>query len=73
MINANEATCESCGRIFTAGVKRYYCSNCNKYFHVCPTCGKAHAKCRFCGVQLKRKSEPQMTRAVRNRELQRVG
>ncbi len=58
----NEATCESCGRIFMAASKRYYCSHCDKYFHICPSCSDNKAKCRFCSIPLKRKMEPQRSR-----------
>jgi hypothetical protein len=68
----NEATCETCGRIFSASVKRYYCSHCNKYYHVCSSCAEADAKCRFCGIPLKRKTEPQLSHTTRKRQLQRV-
>lgn len=74
MINEkiSEATCETCGRVFKASVKRYYCSHCNKYFYVCPSCAEAEAKCRFCGVPLKRKTEPQPMGSIKRRQLQRV-
>jgi len=64
-IHTNEATCESCGRVFQASAKRYYCSHCNKYYYVCSSCADAKAKCRFCGIPLKRRVEPQVVPARR--------
>ena len=70
--NMNDATCESCGRVFLATTKRYYCSHCNKYYYVCTSCADEHAKCRFCSIPLKRKSEPQMIASAKRRSLQRA-
>ena len=58
----SEATCESCGRVFMAASKRYYCSHCDKYFHICPSCSGVKANCRFCGIPLKRRVEPRKIR-----------
>ena len=63
--NVFEATCESCGRVFMAASKRYYCTHCDKYYHVCPSCSDKLAKCRFCGIPLKKKVEPQKLKRVR--------
>ena len=62
MEKLNEVTCESCGRPFMATLKRYYCDHCDRYFHVCPTCGSDLPKCRFCGIPLKKKNESRIIR-----------
>jgi hypothetical protein len=51
------ATCDSCARLFKETVKRYHCDHCQKYFFICPSCAAKGAKCRFCGIPLKRKAE----------------
>lgn len=58
-MNTREATCDSCGRLFEAAIKRFHCSHCDKFFHVCPSCVEKQPKCRFCGVPLKKRREPQ--------------
>lgn len=67
--NLNEVTCDSCARLYKAASKRHYCSHCDKYYYICQSCADSAPKCRFCGVPLKRKSEPQVSRA-RRRQLQ---
>jgi hypothetical protein len=63
--HTKEATCDNCSRVFQATVKRHYCSHCNKYYYVCNSCADSNAKCRFCGIPLKRRVEPQVTRLER--------
>ena len=70
--NMNEATCECCGRVYLASVQRHFCSHCNKYYYVCNSCADSQAKCRFCGIPLKRKSKPQFVSSGKRRSLQRA-
>ena len=70
MEKVNEATCDTCGRLFMTTVKRFHCSHCDRYFHVCPSCRSEIPKCRYCGVVLKRKSETQPNRMLRHRIFQ---
>ena len=51
------ATCDNCARLFKETIRRYHCDHCNKYYFICPSCEARGAKCRFCGIPLKRKSE----------------
>ena len=57
---ANERTevvCDICGRLFMEFGRNYHCDHCKKFFYVCPSCVDRHAKCRFCGIYLKKKRE----------------
>jgi hypothetical protein len=71
-IITNEATCDNCARVFRATAKRYYCAHCNKYYYICASCAEMEPKCRFCGVPLKRRTEPQFSTTVRRRPMQRA-
>jgi len=53
-----EVTCELCGAVFLESRRRYYCDHCHKYFYVCKRCKEKGAKCRFCGIPLKKHAEP---------------
>jgi len=53
-----EATCDSCGRIYTSPAKRHYCGHCDKYYYICSSCEERRAKCRYCNIPLQRKREP---------------
>ncbi len=59
-----DVTCESCGGVFKSGIKRYYCSHCDKYYHICGSCADFRPKCRFCSIPLVKKREPQKQRRV---------
>lgn len=67
-----EATCDNCARVFNTTVKRHYCAHCDKFFYICSSCADVEAKCRFCGVPLKKRTEPQFTPAARRRVQQRA-
>jgi len=71
-ITTSEATCDNCARVFQATAKRYYCSHCNKYFYICTGCAEMEPKCRFCGIPLKRRTEPQFTPTSKRRAMQRI-
>ncbi len=57
----NDVTCESCGKLFKAGIKRHHCTHCDKYFHICGSCADIRPKCRFCSIPLTKKRETQTT------------
>ncbi len=58
------ATCELCGGLFVETRRRYFCDHCKRYFFLCPKCQLHHAKCTYCGVPLKKQTEPFHRKAV---------
>lgn len=52
------ATCDNCASLFKETVRRFHCDHCQKYYYICPSCAVKGAHCRFCGIPLKRKSQP---------------
>jgi hypothetical protein len=53
----NLTTCDNCGRLYNGSVRQYYCSHCDKYFYICPSCALAGAHCKYCAIALKHSVE----------------
>lgn len=67
-MKTKEATCDNCAKLYMAVRRNHYCDHCNKYFFICPSCEELLAKCRFCGVPLKKRREPNQIKKSSKRQ-----